>query len=106
MYVFFLLTNFLKDLFIYELREIKEKGRGRERESQADSPLSVEPDMRLDLTTLRSGPEPKTKSQRLKQLSPPGCSWVCTVYILLDNAKLFPKVLRRLNLFMQGFGIG
>ena len=32
-----------------------------ERESQADSPLSMEPDMGLDLTTLKSWPEPKSR---------------------------------------------
>lgn len=32
-----------------------------QRESQADSPLSMEPDMGVDLGTLRSQPEPKPK---------------------------------------------
>jgi len=45
---------FFKDLFILA----REHGGGAEseggRESQADSPLSMEPDMGPDLTTLRS----------------------------------------------------
>lgn len=51
-YIYFLSTNKLKililkkDLFILK--------RGRERESQVNSVLSVEPDVRLDLMTLRS----------------------------------------------------
>ena len=32
-------------------------------ESQANSPLSTEPNARLDLTTLRSGPEQKPESK-------------------------------------------
>ena len=52
--------------FIYfgdEEREHKQEGqREKERESQADSTLSMEPDVGLDLTTLRSGPEPRTSS--------------------------------------------
>ena len=37
----------------------------RERESQADFPLSVEPSIGLKLTTLRSAPEPKPRAQWL-----------------------------------------
>ena len=37
------------------------KGGGREKESEADSTLSMEADMRLDYTTLRSWPELKPK---------------------------------------------
>ena len=35
--------------------------REREKESQADSTLSMELNAGLDLTTLRSGPEPKSR---------------------------------------------
>ena len=35
-------------------RRGRNRGRGRERESQADSLLSMEPDVRLDFMTLRS----------------------------------------------------
>ena len=38
---------------------------GGERESQADSPLCLEPDVGLNLTTLRSGPELKPRSECL-----------------------------------------
>ena len=43
------------------------RGRGGGRESQADSVLSVEPSdqARLDLTTLRSGPELKPRVGRV-----------------------------------------
>ena len=34
-----------------------------ERESQADFPLRVEPDVGLDLMTLRSWPEPKSRAR-------------------------------------------
>lgn len=70
--VFSLLYEFI--LFIYIF--VRERGREQasmagkaegeeERESQADSMLSTEPDLGLDLTTLRSRPEPKS-SQMLK----------------------------------------
>lgn len=56
LYIFFILFCF-KDLFIY-LRESRSRERGRERqgegESQADSTPSVEPNVGLDPTTLRS----------------------------------------------------
>ena len=53
---------FLKDLFIE--REHKQKRqKKRERESQDNSVLSVEPNEGLDLTTLRSQPEPKPRVQ-------------------------------------------
>ena len=55
---FTLFTYFL-DLFIE--RECVSGGKGRERESQADSLLSVEPDMRLHAGTLRSRPEQKPR---------------------------------------------
>ena len=45
--------------------------RGSGRENQADSMLSTEPNMGLDLKTLRSQPEPKP-SQVLNQLCHPG----------------------------------
>ena len=41
------------------LGEGAEGGSEREREREADSLLSREPDARLDPRTLRSGPEPK-----------------------------------------------
>ena len=44
------------------------RGRGREKESQADSLLTTEPNMGLDLMTLRYT-WAQTKSQSLKQLS-------------------------------------
>ena len=40
-------------------------GRGRGRESQANSTLNAEPDMELDLTTLRSQPEAKPRVRGL-----------------------------------------
>ena len=49
---------FFKDLFVYfrerESMVGRGRGRGREKESQKDSLLSVEPNMGLDPTTLRS----------------------------------------------------
>lgn len=36
------------------------QGRDRERECQADSPLSAEPEVGISLMTLRSWPEPKS----------------------------------------------
>jgi len=59
--------------------------RGRGRESQADFALSAEPDTGLDLMTLRSQPEPKTKCQTLNRLHHPGTvvgSWVCCLISL------------------------
>lgn len=57
-------------------REGGSKG-GRERESEADSPLSVEPNAGLDLGTLRSGPdtweESATSDLRVGDLSPTLC---------------------------------
>ena len=51
------LVCFLK-IFIYLRMLVCKQGEGqRERESQADSALNVEPDARLDLMTLRSQPE-------------------------------------------------
>ena len=44
------------------------QGRGRERrerESQAGSTPSTEPDVGLDLTTMRSWPEPKSRVRHL-----------------------------------------
>ena len=41
-------------LSILEREREQERGMGRGTESQADSPLSVEPDLGLDLMTLRS----------------------------------------------------
>ena len=56
-----------KILFIYILE------REREKESQADSMLNVEPDVGLHLTTLRSSPEPNQESYwTFNQLSHPG----------------------------------
>ena len=50
-----LILLYFKDLFIYLIEgACMSKGRERERESQVDSLLSVEPDEGLDLTTLRS----------------------------------------------------
>ena len=50
-------------------KEREHEGRGgkvqRERESQADSILSAEPDAGLNLMTLRSWPEPKPRVGRL-----------------------------------------
>ena len=36
-------------------------GKGRGKESQVDSKLSMQPDAGLDLTILKSGPKPKTR---------------------------------------------
>ena len=50
--------------------EYKQEGqRGRERESQADSPLSVEPNQGLAPTACEIMTWAKTKSQMLNQLS-------------------------------------
>ena len=64
--------SFFKDLFIY-LRERESMSRRgeRETESQADSALSTEPDVGLDLMTLRSRPEPKARVRCLTV--PPKC---------------------------------
>ena len=62
--------------FIYLLEREHGRGQGqrkRERDSQADSMLGMEPDTEpdmepgteLDLTTLRSQPEPKPRAERL-----------------------------------------
>jgi len=62
------------------------RGRGRERESQADSALSVEPDKGLDLTSLRSWPEPKSRA---------GCltDWATQApHCLRQSFKLMPKM--------------
>ena len=46
--------------------------RERERESQVDSLLSMEPNAGFELTTLRSLPELETKGLMLNRLSHPG----------------------------------
>ena len=47
------MQKFLK-IYVIERESVCKQGEGkRERESQADSPLSVEPDVGLDLRTLR-----------------------------------------------------
>ena len=51
---------FLRFLFVWGGDERK---RERERESQADTVLSMQPDMGLNLTTQRSWPEPKSRVQ-------------------------------------------
>ena len=58
-----LMCILLKDLFIYFIyresmpAQVGEgRGRGRGKDSQADSLLSVEPDVELNLKTLRSWP--------------------------------------------------
>ena len=55
-YVVILQLNiFLKKIYLFILeRERMSRGRVRERESQADSPLSAEPTAGLNLTALRS----------------------------------------------------
>ena len=40
-----------------------------------DSPPSLEPDVGLDLGTLRQRPEPKPRAGRFNQLSHPGAPW-------------------------------
>ena len=47
------------------------EGKG-ERESQADSALSVEADVELNLRTLRTRPEQKSRVKMLNPLSHPG----------------------------------
>ena len=56
---------FFKDVFVYFTeRENKWVGQGAERENlQADTPLSAVLDMGLNLTTMRSWPEPKPRAQ-------------------------------------------
>ena len=56
------LSDFLcfKDLFILEKERVRREEEG-ERESQADSPLSMEPNIGLNLTTLRSRHELKLR---------------------------------------------
>ena len=54
--------SFFKILFIY-LTEItsRQRGRQREREEEAGSLMSRQPDAALDPRTLGSGPEPKAE---------------------------------------------
>ena len=52
----------LKIVFIYLRKREHEQGRGAEREAEADSPLSREPDAGLNPRTLGSPPEPKADS--------------------------------------------
>ena len=54
---------FFKDLFIdWESKGRVGRSGGRERDSQADFLLSAKPDVELDLTALRSWPEPKPRA--------------------------------------------
>ena len=59
--------NFLKDLFIYFRERWWRRGAEKEedRESQADIPLSMEPKVRLNLTTLRSQSDLKSGAECL-----------------------------------------
>ena len=54
-----------KYIFLKGRESTRGRGRGRRRESQADTPLSAEPDWGLDPMTLRSRPEPKSGVRRL-----------------------------------------
>ena len=58
-------------LFIREQEIVVERGRRRGRERILDTLLTMEPNVGLDLTSLRSRPELKS-SQTLNQLSHPG----------------------------------
>ena len=67
-WLFFYINDFINLFIIYLLKRFiwerdheQEGQREREREIQADSMLSAEPDMGLDLKTLRSGPELKSR---------------------------------------------
>lgn len=57
----FIIIIFFKERESASWEGQREKGR----ESQADSMPSTEPNAELDLTTLRSGPEPKSRVRRL-----------------------------------------
>ena len=58
----------LYELYIVILEHTRRRGTG-ERESQAGSTLSTEPDARLDPLTLGSWPEPKSRVKTLAQLT-------------------------------------
>lgn len=66
------ISYFLKD-FIYSFERVHEQGAGRGRRGegglQADSVLSIEPDMGLDLPTLRLQPEQKSRVGHLRHLT-------------------------------------
>ena len=55
-----LILIFLRFIYLFEREREREEEREREREkeSQVDSPLSVEPNVGLDLMPLRKPPEP------------------------------------------------
>lgn len=82
-YNFLFSVLYFKDIFIYfSEREWVGMRRGegfvvvegqRERESQADSMLCAQPDMGLNLTILRSWPEPQSSVRWL--IEPPRCPW-------------------------------
>ena len=71
-------TLFLKKIYLFILEREREHmcvrwgGGEGERESQADSTLSTEPDAGLDPRTLRSRPELKARARRLTDCAPQG----------------------------------
>ena len=81
---FFFLLNIYS--FIGERENTSGRGRERERESQADSTLSTEPSVGLDLVTLRSQPELKLRFGHFNQLHHPGT--LTSIQILKVNVFL------------------
>ena len=65
--IHFILFHVDFNFFFFFIREIESVNqvRQRERESQAGSTPSTEPDVGLDLMTLRSGPESKSRDRCL-----------------------------------------
>ena len=71
-------------LFNSEEREREVEGAERERgEPEADSALSAEPDAGLNLVTLRSWPELKSRVGSLTRLSHPGALTTCGLLFVL-----------------------
>lgn len=67
-----MVLKFLRIIYLFEREKEWWGGTEGEGESQADPSLSRVPDIGLDLTTQRSGPELKSGVGTLDQLSHPG----------------------------------
>ena len=118
---FFLWGFFFKD-FIY-LFNVKERvwcmwehawDRQRERESQADSALSMEPDLGLNLMTLRSWPELKSRGWCLTRVSHPGAPplRLLLIFVILTAMQIwgivlfFPQINAIGSCFSQLYTVG